>query len=298
MREGALIYNPAAGRRRAERLRAAVGAALHAGGWRVEAYATDAAGAATTMARRLAASGSVEAVFALGGDGTLREVAAGLLGSEVALGPLPGGTSNVLTRSLGVPRDPLAAARLLAGAPRRAIRAGRCDGEPFLMMVSAGFDAAVVATMDGALKARWGLAGVAWTGLPAWWRYDYPLVEVGTGDVRDAAPFVAVCNIPHYGGPYCLAPGARCDDDSLELVLYRRRGRLAALGFLRDLARGRHHHRPDVAIRTCTGEVTLDGPAGTPLQVDGDPWRGPLPLTVGVHQHPLWILAPPATPSA
>ena len=58
-------------------------------------------------------------VFAYGGDGTAREVAAGLLGGPAALGVLPGGTANLLALSLGLPRDPVAAAAALPRACRR-----------------------------------------------------------------------------------------------------------------------------------------------------------------------------------
>ena len=290
-RRAALVYNPMAGRRKA-RLGEAVAAALAEEGWQVEVHPTDAPGGALPLARQLAAGGVVDTVFALGGDGTLREVAEGLLGTEVALAPLPGGTTNVFVRSLGLPADPVAAARIAAACPPRPICVGTCNGRPFLMMVSLGFDAAVVAAMDGGLKARWGQLGVAWTGVPAWWRYRYRAVGVEGAGPRAEAPYVAVCNIPHYGGPWCLAPGACCDEASLEIVLFRRPGRLASLSFLRDLARGRHQLRPDVEIRRAEGELLLDGPADVPIQIDGDRFVGGLPLSVGIAPRPLAVLAP------
>ena len=61
-------------------------------------------------------------VFSFGGDGTAREVAAGLLGGPAALGVLPGGTANLLALALGLPRDPVAAAAALAGPAAAAVR--------------------------------------------------------------------------------------------------------------------------------------------------------------------------------
>ena len=107
MRRAALIYNPTAGRQRHAQVLEAILAALRDGGFDVEPVPTGAAGEATELARRLAAEGGAEAVFAFGGDGTVREVAAGLLGSAVALGIMPGGTANVLALALGLPRDPV-----------------------------------------------------------------------------------------------------------------------------------------------------------------------------------------------
>ena len=101
MRSAALIYNPTAGRQRHEQLLAAVLSALREGGFGVEPVPTRAPGDASRLARDRA--GRMEAVFAFGGDGTVREVAAGLLGTETALGIVPGGTVNVLSMSLADP---------------------------------------------------------------------------------------------------------------------------------------------------------------------------------------------------
>ncbi len=162
MRRVALIYNPAAGQQAA----CAAGASRPCstpcadGGARRRSCGRPAArGDATGLARAAAAEG-FEAVFALGGDGTVREVAAGLLGSGVPLGVLPGGTVNLLARALGLPGDPLAAAALLRPAARpRRLDVGLAGATPFLMMVSAGLDASVLAQRSthpqAPLRAAW-----------------------------------------------------------------------------------------------------------------------------------------------
>lgn len=291
MRRAALLFNPAAGRRRGPALSAAVARVLEARGWRVEVQATAAPGAATGLARDLAASGRVEALFTLGGDGTAREAAAGLLGSDVALAPLPGGTANVLAHTLEIPRAPLRAAAVLAAAPRRRISVALCGDTPFLMMVSGGLDAEVVRGMGGPLKARLGSFGVVLQGVGAWWRYRFPPLTVRWDSREDTAPFVAVCNIPHYGGPFRMAPAACCDEPGLVLVIHRGSTRRAVLAFALDLARGRHLERPDVAC-VPVEEVTLEGPEGVPVQVDGDPCTERLPTRIRPSRQSLWMLSP------
>ncbi len=290
-RRGALLYNPAAGRRRAEWLRDEICAALAAGGWEIEAAPTGSPGGATTLAAELARDGRVEAVFAVGGDGTLREVAAGLLGSEVALAPLPAGTTNVLVRALGVPRDPLAAARALAAGVRRPLAVGICGETPFLMMVSAGLDAAIMGALSGDLKARWGQLAVVAQGLASWRGYGYPQLTARWDGEQGSGSFACVCNIPLYGGSLAMVPTARWDDDALELVLLHSAGRRATLSFAADLVRGRHLARPDVTA-VCVGEVELIGPPELPLQVDGDTCRETLPARVRVAKRRLQVLVP------
>ncbi|MGD2116426.1 MAG: diacylglycerol kinase family protein, partial [Acidobacteriota bacterium] len=179
MRDALLIVNPTAGRGRGPRLAPKVTERLAALGYRAAPVLTTGPGDATRLAREAAGSGA-EAVFALGGDGTLRETAAGLLGTDVPLGPLPGGTTNVLTLALGLPRGPLAAAEAVARAAPRWLDVGLCGTTPFLMMVSAGVDSAAVAALHP-LGARWfGRVGVAVRGLGIWWSYGYPPIEVTT----------------------------------------------------------------------------------------------------------------------
>ncbi|HEX5716993.1 MAG TPA: diacylglycerol kinase family protein [Thermoanaerobaculia bacterium] len=294
MRPAALIYNPTAGRQRHEQILESVLSALRQGGFDVEPVPTQAPGDASRLARDRA--GKMEAVFAFGGDGTVREVAAGLLGTETALGIVPGGTVNVLAMSLGLPRDPLSAAKLAGRLEVQKLDVGLIGEMPFLMMVSAGLDASVMAGLDTRLKWRIGKAAYVWQGLQEWWRYPYPRFEVIADGVPLEASFVAVSNIPYYGGAYALAPGARPHDGKLDLVLFRGNGRSDTLGFALDLLRGVHLRRSDVTVRHVQ-EVELRSPAGAVAQIDGDVCEERLPFTVRIAPDPLLVLSPEIPPT-
>jgi YegS/Rv2252/BmrU family lipid kinase len=286
----ALIYNPTAGRQRHAQVLDAILAALRKGGLDVEPVPTGGPGQATGLAREQAAAGA-ESVIAFGGDGTVREVAAGLLGTDAALGILPGGTVNVLAMSLGLPRDPLEAAVRLPRLRPQQLDVGLVNEAPFLMMVSAGLDSSVLATLDTRLKWRFGKAAIAWQGLQEWWRYPYPRFQImADGEPFDAS-FVAVSNIPYYGGAFALAPGARPHDGLLDLVLFRGGGRLETIAFAADLLRGAHMRRSDVTVRHVR-EVVFESPAGAIAQIDGDVCEERLPLTVRIAPLPLRVLAP------
>lgn len=277
-RSAVLIFNPAAGRGldrgRPERILAA----LAEGGWRARARPTEAAGHATALAREAAAEGA-GAVFALGGDGTLRETAAGLLGSATALAFLPAGTGNVMARVLGVPPRPLAAAGAFAragsgdgdgpGLDTRELDVGLFDGEPFLMQASAGLDAVALAGTGSGLKRLIGRAAVVAAALRAWWSYRYPRYVVRAAGRDLEGTLVVAANIPFYGGPWKMAPAARTDDGRLEVVVFSGNGRAATLGLARDLLLGRHPRRADVESFPAA-EVEVEAPPGAVFQLDGD----------------------------
>lgn len=290
MRRSVLIYNPKAGRWRTSVLARDLEAALAQRGFEIEGRPTDQPGHATELAREAADQG-VEVVFAFGGDGTLRETAAGLLGTPAALGPLPGGTTNVIAYSLGVPRRPLAAAAAFSQARVREIDVGLCEDEVFVMQASAGLDARIIGHLHPRLKRHLGRTGVLGAGLYRWSFYDFPEMELVADDRHLAATFVAVCNLPHYGGKFALAPAARPDDRRLDLVLFRGRGRATTLGFSVDFLRGRHLDRDDVesfAVET----VEIRGPQAIDLQVDGDGIPNRLPVNIRLAPDRLRVLVP------
>jgi diacylglycerol kinase family enzyme len=129
----------------------------------VQVVETNRRGHATRFAQDAARRG-VDVVIAFGGDGTLNEVATGVAGTDTALGVLPGGSTNVFARTLGMPNDPVAAVQMLVDGLRsvgsvdeiRRIGLGRVNGRYFCFHTGIGFDAAVVRAVEkrASLK-RW-----------------------------------------------------------------------------------------------------------------------------------------------
>jgi diacylglycerol kinase (ATP) len=293
MRRAALLFNPRAGQGRGARTFARIGAELRA------AYALEELPTSGPKHCRSLARGAVErgldAVFVLGGDGTLRVAATELVGTTTALGALPGGTTNVVAGALGLPTDPVAAARALTAATTRDLDVGRVtsaagDGV-FLMQVSGGLDARVMASVDARSKRRFGKLAIAWTGLREWARYRFPLFAFDVDGEPVAATGFVAANLPQYAGQFEIVPGARPDDRQLELLVFRGRRRRDALGFALDLARGRHTARPDVAVRRVE-RVRLAAPDRLVLQGDGDPFEESPPLEIRLSSRRLAVLVP------
>lgn len=262
-----LVYNPRAGRWTLPSLVDPVAAVLELRGDPIEVRATEAPGHATELAREAVARGA-PAIYAFGGDGTLRETAAGMLGSRVPLGTLPGGTTNVVVRALGLPVRPLAAAGELVAAEPRPLDVGLCGDEPFLMQLSAGLDAEALSHVRPQWKRLLGRAAVGAAGLATWMRYRSPQLELLADGHPLQATFFAACNLPLYGGPFRLAPEARPDDRLLDLVLFRGETRKATLSFAFDLVRGRHVDREDTTLFRVERLTLPDRPLRA--QLDGD----------------------------
>ncbi len=136
MRRALLLYNPVAGRFPVKPFLRSVTKTLANSGWQTEVLATQSGQHATESARQ-AALEKFDAVFASGGDGTIGQAAAGLVGTETALGILPSGTANVLALEFGLPVFSWTRwwalkqnARALANAPVHPVDVGFCNGHP------------------------------------------------------------------------------------------------------------------------------------------------------------------------
>jgi len=290
VKKAALIFNPKAGSWRTAQRVAAIRSALAEAGYDTEPLPTQAPGHATELARESAAAG-IDAVFTHGGDGTLREAAAGLLGTGVALAPIPGGTVNVVAIALGLPQNPLRAATMLADAEVVDMDVGLCGEEIFLMQASAGLDAHIMRHLNPRLKRHFGKAAVAYSGLLHLATYDYPSIELVADGRHLSASHLAICNLPYYAGTWQMAPGASTSDRTLDLVLFQGTGPRQTLAFARDFVLGRHLHRSDVELLRVQ-EVELRGPGGLAMQLDGDALPIQPPITVSLHPQRVRMLKP------
>ena len=243
-------------------------------------------GHATRLALGAAADG-VDVVVALGGDGTLNEAANGLAGTETALAVLPGGSTNVFARTIGLANDPIeATGQLLAalGRPDSVRRVGLAslNGRYFLFNGGVGLDAAVIARVErrSGLKRWAGHPLFVWSALTTWARhYDRtrPSVHVDFADGSELdGYFVLALNSDPYtflgARPLHLVPDATLDR-GVALVTFRTLGLVpfariigSALGFGRPAAAQR-----GLDVRTDLTRFTVRAlRAPLPAQVDGE----------------------------
>lgn len=296
-----VIFNPVAGRRRPGFLERVV-AAAHEAGARIDVRTTRGPGDAETMAATAVASGTADVLVAAGGDGTINEVANGMMTAGRAghalppLGIVPLGTANVLAHELDLPFRAPALGRLLAAGGIVPVHAGLANGRLFTMMAGSGMDARVVAGIDPAVKRRLGKGAYALGSLReimAGPGRDYRVqVTAPDGSVTQAeAASCIVCNGHYYGGTFVLAPKARLTESGFYAVLFLRPGRLAAFTYATAMVMGLIPKRRDVMVLPAVS-VTITGPEGEPVQGDGDVVAR-LPVAIHVASAPLAVLGSP-----
>ncbi|HEV7265928.1 MAG TPA: diacylglycerol kinase family protein [Falsiroseomonas sp.] len=288
-----IVFNPAAGAGRRRLARALAALVTH--GLRPDVAETRGPGDAEILARDAARRG-VMLVVAAGGDGTIAEVASGLAGSAAALGVLPLGTANVLAWELGVPASPERAAAALAAGRSAMLHPGlaRFAGgrqRLFVQMLGAGFDAAVVARLDLALKRRIGRAAYVWQSLRELPRYPFAPITAELDGASGTAASVIVTKGRLYAGRYCVAPAARPAEPGFQVVLFRHPGMARAALAAAALPLGLIPRLPGVEILSAR-HIRLSAAAiNVPVQADGDP-AGLLPAEVTDAAGPLRILLP------
>lgn len=218
----------------------------------------------------------VDAVAAIGGDGTQRTVAARLAGSDVALAVVPGGTVNLLARVLGVD-DLQLAASAAAGTTDRTIDLGRItaddsDAETFLLNSSSGWDAAIISHVDETTK-RFGRLGFVATGIVTWVRTRTTPVEIdldGAPWFRGRAVTVLVLNVGERGSASLhVAPDAELDDGRLDIVILRRHSIAGFLRFAVAILRGDAPPAHEASVGQAE-RITVRWARPVDAQCDGD----------------------------
>lgn len=276
MRRFYAIVNPIAGRGAAPRAWAAVHAVLAAAGAEVEMAETRAAGHAAELAESAARSGW-PAVLALGGDGTVHEVANGLLrasdgcAASAALGIVPVGSGNDFALLAGLARDPAQAARRIVAGGERRVDVGRVGGRWFTNGVGVGLDARVAVEANRSRRGRgigiylWALARVLRSFRPPVMRVEIDGQEV----IERPLTLVTVGNGGRHGGGFWLCPDARIDDGALDVCVCDGLTRLQILGFLPRTLRGTHVGASCVHMRHAR-RVRITSATPLPVHADGE----------------------------
>lgn len=288
--EAALIYNPRSGRGRPkEELLDHALSCLRRAGMEVEVFATKAPGDATEIAARASRDG-FDRVLSWGGDGTLNEVAAGLVGTETVLGVVPGGTVNVFAREVGIPRNVEGSIEVLTGGEPRRIPVGMAGKRPFLLMTGIGLDAEVVYRLQAGFKNAFGALAFWLDGFRLLATYPMTPLTIRAPGHEIVATGLIAGKLRRFGPRYFITPEARLEEPKLHVVVFKGRNRRDYLRYLLGVLSHRHLGFRDVEhFKTDSLEVSTEGKVR--VQVDGEP-AGYAPVRIGVRDRALTVMLP------
>jgi YegS/Rv2252/BmrU family lipid kinase len=239
-----------------------------------EVFVTERGGHARELAVAAVASG-VSLCIAWGGDGTINEVASALAFTPAALGIIPSGSGNGLSRELNIPFDSHAAFEIALGSHERVIDAGEIEGRLFFNLAGVGLDARIAHQFAATGLVRRGFRRyleIASNEIFARAKHEYAITV--DGELRRShVLLVAIANGRQYGNGALIAPTARIDDGKLDVVVVDDRSPWAVIRHAPKLFRGRLADVPGVTMSTATRiEITANEPLI--YHVDGEPCMG------------------------
>jgi diacylglycerol kinase (ATP) len=292
MSRALLITNPAAARTQ-QRAVEAVMRTLRGAGWDAEVLATGGPGDAKRLAEYGVKEG-VDVVAVFGGDGTTMQAAAALVGTDVSLGIIPGGTGNLLAGNLRIPASPARAARALVAGKPTPFDLGRMERpggvQYFAVACGAGIDARVMAGTLSEHKRRWGMAAYVATTLRLVGDIKSTMHVITIDGVEyDAhAAMVLVANCGEVIPPLVrLRPGIRPDDGLLDVVVVQANGFSQSVRAVWDLLRS-----ADTLVGFASGrEIRVESDPVQPVQLDGE-GGGVTPFTAMVVPGAIRIMVP------
>jgi diacylglycerol kinase (ATP) len=299
-----LIYNPSGGQVVVRHELDDAVALLSRCGWSVNTRETSQPQEATELARKAVKRG-VGVVIAAGGDGTINEVANGLVNTEVALGVLPVGTTNSWALQMGIPAlNPifpdrkvvkfiagleeritrqlpanyyrkllLDAARVLVEGRTVAVDVGEISGRYFLMWAGIGLDAAILESMSLKEKKAFGSWAYVFTAIRSGYRYSGTDVWLNLDGkvVKVNTPLIVVSNIQLYGGVLSIGSKARVNDAKLDVCIFKGDGFFTFVQHAMNVLSHTHLKVSKVEYYQCS-DIVVESSCSLPVHVDGEPF--------------------------
>lgn len=285
--KAACIVNPAS--RRADRWdEAAAIAVLRAAGYDPAVLKTTGPNQATELARQAVAE-RASLVIACGGDGTFNEVLNGLAGTDVPLGFVPLGTTNIWRRETRLPKDAVAAVQAAARGQRARIDLGRMNDRYFALMCGVGYDAYVTERVAYTLKRRYGPLAYIFEAARAVATFQSAptVLDVDGRPWEGDLLQLVISNTRNYGGFLHFARRARADDGLLEMRVLTGRGGMAKA---RAVGQFLYNSVPWAPPGERVSSVRIEAP-GIPVQLDGES-AGPTPAEITVVAQALTVVVP------
>jgi diacylglycerol kinase (ATP) len=246
-----------------------------------------------------AANAGYDVVAAHGGDGTVMEVADGLRGSDVPLAIIPGGTANVMSVEMGVPRDLSQSVALITNGQHdlRTVDMGMVNGGSFLLRIGVGWEAEITVGADPNVKARFGSLAYIQSALNAM-REIQPVHYrmVLDGEVIEAEGInLSICNSGNLGVPaFSLAPNIAVDDGMLDVVIIRNSDLGSFISLLGSIVNNAlPFTQPTEAMQHWQArKLSITAEPPQVVTFDGETPENPFPLNVEVLPSAIRVVVP------
>jgi len=323
-----LIYNPSGGQVIVRHELGNVVSFLERYGWSVTLRETSKPSEATKLAHHAVNKGA-RVVIAAGGDGTVNEVANALVGTDVALGILPVGTTNTWALQMGIPAlNPmlpgiqavkliaaleekiarplpasyyrkvlLNAARVLIEGQTVPVDVGELSGRYFLISAGIGLEATIVESVS--LKEKRALGSWAYVLTALGSAYRYPSTKVCLnldGKVLNVStPLIVVSNIQLYGGMVAIGAKACVNDAKLDVCIFKGDGFFTFAQHAMKILSHRHFKDPNVEYYQCH-KIVVESERSLPVHVDGEPFTR-TPITIHTVPLSLKVIVPKIVPT-
>ena len=229
-------------------------------------------GHATLLARQAVTSqAKYDAVISVGGDGTLLEVANGLMGSELLLGILPAGTGNDFARSIGIPSNVKEALSSLSKSKSRLIDVGKLGNLFFVNVASIGFDAEIIRDIFKFRRFIPGKASYYIAALVKFFTFKFKDIAINMdGQKMDSKILlVAIANGTHYGGGMKVNPNGNLGDGYLDVIVVSSLPRYKIPLLMHKFIKGTYQDLPYVSTYRCK-DVSIYSQDALVINADGD----------------------------
>ena len=284
------IVNPISGHRDKRKFGEEAAAVLGGGDITYEIVFTECAGHATELAS--SSAGDYDIVAAVGGDGTLNEVARGLLHSDTAMAVIPCGSGNGLARCLHLPLKTSEAIRLLRDGRVECIDTGTVNGKLFLSVAGIGLDAQTAE--DFARDPRRGFIPYAHYATNNYFHLKPETVRItfdGRKTLTCSPMLVTFANSNQYGYNAVIAPHASLQDGLLDTCILSRPPLPLIPAFVGMLMHG-HLDRSRYLTEIQSARITVERPSSSVVNIDGEPVMMEAVLEVRVVPQSLRVVVP------
>lgn len=234
-----------------------------------------------------------DVVYAVGGDGTVHEIAKRLIGKPMALGILPTGSGNGFARHIGLPMNPGISLRSCSRVRIEEIDTATVNGIPFVGTMGIGFDAWVAEQFaSSTVRGLQTYAAIALRGFLGYQAAEYE-IEIDGVEQKRPALIIAIANASQYGNNARIAPLASLQDGLLDVVIIDRLSPFAIPAAGLRLFRGTLDRAKGVSMQRGKRVVIRRAAAGA-AHLDGEPLKLPDTLTIEIVPRSLRVLLPDA----